>query len=54
MWSILQAGGFLVSIFGSFIYNRIIKIPGFDYADDSKVESLDLVSTPAKDYEELR
>jgi drug/metabolite transporter (DMT)-like permease len=45
-WSALQGAGFILSIMGSFIYNRVIKLPGFDYkevpgVDVSQLESYD-------------
>jgi hypothetical protein len=30
-WSFLEAFGFLVSIFGSFLYNKVVRLPCFDY-----------------------
>jgi hypothetical protein len=46
LWSILQGGGFLISIFGSFVYNRIVKLPGFHYEviQDEQKTPHDLVS----------
>ena len=32
--SLVQCLGFLISILGSFIYNRVIKFPCFDYSDE--------------------
>jgi hypothetical protein len=45
-WSFLQAGGFVISIVGSFVYNRVVKLPGFDYVIENEEESIprDLVS----------
>jgi hypothetical protein len=30
-WSFLEAFGFIVSIFGSFLYNKVVRLPCFDY-----------------------
>jgi drug/metabolite transporter (DMT)-like permease len=50
-WSFLQAFGFLVSIFGTFIYNRVIKFPCLYYADDSKATEQPLIeAVPTQGY----
>jgi drug/metabolite transporter (DMT)-like permease len=35
-WSLLQGAGFIVSVFGSFIYNRVIKLPFCKYDDEDE------------------
>jgi hypothetical protein len=35
-WSFLQTFGFLVSIFGTFVYNRVVKFPCLYYPEDHK------------------
>ena len=37
LMSLLQLAGFSISILGSFIYNRIIKIPGLYYGEEQKL-----------------
>jgi hypothetical protein len=39
--SAVQGVGFLISIFGSFVYNKVLKLPGFDYGErDDRDETL--------------
>jgi hypothetical protein len=38
LWSLLEGFGFLLSIFGSFIYNRVVKLTCFDYSGDKKAQ----------------
>jgi drug/metabolite transporter (DMT)-like permease len=52
-WSALQGAGFLVSILGSFLYNRVIKLPGFDYDEVPTVDLSQLETCDDKTYTSL-
>jgi len=41
--SLLQLVGFSVSIFGSFIYNRVVYLPCLDYTEEKRVAPEDLI-----------
>jgi hypothetical protein len=45
-WSMLQGAGFIVSVLGSFIYNRVFGLPFFHYPEDDEE---DLKSGTAKE-----
>jgi drug/metabolite transporter (DMT)-like permease len=52
-WSALQGAGFLVSILGSFLYNRVIKLPGFVYDEVPTVDLSQLETCDDKTYMSL-